>query len=147
MVKPKPLRLLWRMPQLKHRMLVINMHSGRPWTELRRRYLNKHEQLFVLMYANACMGRSEKGRVGRRDNKSRLLLLLLLFLTFSVLVANPKQKKKSGSIPRPPPPNPPQCSFRGKNKNKNHATHLQELRRSRSVSRPYKDIFGSSTRH
>ena len=32
-------------------------------------------------------------------------------------------------------------------KNENHATHLQALRRSRSVSRPYKDIFGLSTRH
>ena len=28
----------------------------------------------------------------------------------------------------------------------NHATHLQALRRSGPVSRPYKDIFGSSTR-
>ena len=31
-------------------------------------------------------------------------------------------------------------------KNKNHVTHLQALRRSRSVSRPYKDFFDSSTR-
>ena len=28
-VEPRPLRLLWRMPRLKHRILVINMHSGR----------------------------------------------------------------------------------------------------------------------
>ena len=52
-----------------------------------------------------------------------------------------EQNKKSGSIP---PPHPPHCSF-GENK-LNHATHLQALRRSWSVSRPYKDTFGSSTR-
>ena len=39
-VEPRPLRLLWHMPRLKHRMLTINMHSGRVWTELWRRYLN-----------------------------------------------------------------------------------------------------------
>ena len=32
--EPKPLRCLWRMPQPRHRMLGINMHFGRPWTEL-----------------------------------------------------------------------------------------------------------------
>ena len=42
------------------------------------------------------------------------------------------------------PPHPPSCSF-GENK-LNHATHLQALRRSWSVSRPYKDTFGSSTK-
>ena len=45
------------------------------------------------------------------------------------------------------PPPPPTLLVRRKIKNKNHATHLQALRRSRSVSRRYKDIFGSSTRH
>ena len=29
---------LWRMPPLKHRMLIINMHSGRAWTRLWRRW-------------------------------------------------------------------------------------------------------------
>ena len=38
--KPRLLRLPWRMPQLKHRMLGINIHYGLPWTELCRRYLN-----------------------------------------------------------------------------------------------------------
>ena len=46
------------MPQLKHRMLIINMHSG-----------PKHEQLFVLMDANARTGRREKGQVGSKDSK------------------------------------------------------------------------------
>ena len=91
-------------------------------------------------------------------------LFMLLFLTFSVLVANPKKLPGTlhGGQPRswsaeqgkenkikslaayPPPPHPPHCSF-GENK-KNRATHLQALRRSWSVSRPYKDTFGSSTR-
>ena len=39
-VEPRPSYFLRRMPQLKHRMLAINMHFGRPWTELWRRYLN-----------------------------------------------------------------------------------------------------------
>ena len=43
-----------------------------------------------------------------------------------------------------PLPHPPYRSF-GEIK-QNHATHLQALRRSRSVSRPYKNTFGSSTR-
>ena len=82
----------------------------------------------------------------------------LLFLTFSVLVANPKKttlhggqsrswsaeqgkenKRKAGSIPPP-------HTARSEKINKNHASHLQALRRSRSVSRPYNDTFGSSTR-
>ena len=41
-------------------------------------------------------------------------------------------------------PPPPYCSF---GEIKNHPTHLQALRMSRSVSRPYKDISGSPTRH
>ena len=41
---------------------------------------------------------------------------------------------------------PPHTARSEKIKIKNYATHLQALRRSRSVSRPYKDIFGSSTR-
>ena len=44
----------------------------------------------------------------------------------------------------PPPPRPPHTAR--SEKKKNHASHLQVLRRSRSVSRPYKDTFGSSTR-
>ena len=39
-IEPRPLHLLWRIPKLKHRMLVTNMHSGRPWIELCRRHLN-----------------------------------------------------------------------------------------------------------
>ena len=39
-IEPRLLRFLWRMPRLKHRMLVINMHSGRALAELWRRYLN-----------------------------------------------------------------------------------------------------------
>ena len=56
------------------------------------------------------------------------------------------QKKKSGSIP---PPNPRHCSFveKFKKMKTTRCIYLQALRRSRSVSRPYKDIFGSSTRH
>ena len=36
----KAVTFLWRMPQRRHRMLVINTHFGRPWTELWRRYLD-----------------------------------------------------------------------------------------------------------
>ena len=38
--RAKAVTFLWRMPQLKHRMLVISMHSGRYWSELWMRYLN-----------------------------------------------------------------------------------------------------------
>ena len=91
-----------------------------------------------------------------------------LFLTFSVLVANPKkllytvvanpprgllnsEKRTKEKVwqhtPPSPPPAPLHTARSEKNiSNKNHTTHLQALRRSRSVSRPYKDLFGSSTR-
>ena len=36
----KAVTFLWCMPQPRHRMLVINTHFGRPWTELWRRYLD-----------------------------------------------------------------------------------------------------------
>ena len=53
---------------------------------------------------------------------------------------------KIKSLAASPPPHPPHCLF-GEKKKKNHATQLQALRRSRSVSsRPYKGFFGSSTR-
>ena len=94
------------------------------------------------------------------DN-STIKTYTLLFLTFSVLVANPKKttlhgaqsrswsaeqgkENKRKSLAAYPAPHPPHCSF-GENK-ENHATHLQALRRSCSVSRPYKDTFSSSTR-
>ena len=32
--RAKAVTFLWRMPQPRHRILVINMHFGRPWTEL-----------------------------------------------------------------------------------------------------------------
>ena len=57
--------------------------------------------------------------------------------SWSAEQGNENKRKKSGSTP-PPCPHTPRRSF-GENKNKNHATHLQALRRSRSVSRPYKD--------
>ena len=38
--KLRPLRFLSRMPPLKHKMLVINVHSGRAWTKLWRRHLD-----------------------------------------------------------------------------------------------------------
>ena len=61
---------------------------------------------------------------------------------------NREKRTKEEVWQHPPSPlHPPHCSFGEKNKIKNHATHLQALLRSRSVSRPYKDIFGSSTRH
>ena len=41
----KAVTFLWRMHRLKHRIPGINMHSGRVWTELWRRYLN----------ANSCL--------------------------------------------------------------------------------------------
>ena len=50
------------------------------------------------------------------------------------------KKKKYGSAPPPP------YAARSEKTNKNHVTHLLTLRRSRSVSRPYKDSFHSSTR-
>ena len=97
------------------------------------------------------------------DNKHRLPYHalhseLLLFLTLSVkkllyTVANPsrgllnKEKITKEEVWQSTPPSPPTLLVRRKIKNKNHATHLQALRRSRSVSRTYKDIFGSSTRH
>ena len=90
--------------------------------------------------------------------------LLLLFLTFSALVANPKKllstlhggqsrtwsaeqgkEIKTKSLAAYPPPHPHSARSE-KIIDKNHATHLQALRRCRSVSRPYKDIFDSSTR-
>ena len=69
-------------------------------------------------------------------------------------VANPargllnraKITKEKSLAAYPPHPQPPTLLVRRKNKIKNHATHLQALRRSRSVSRPYKDSFGSLTR-
>ena len=45
------------MPQLKRKKLVININSGRPWT-----------QLFVLMGANVRTARSDKGGVASKDN-------------------------------------------------------------------------------
>ena len=82
-----------------------------------------------------------------------------LFLTFNVLlVVNPKKLlhggqsrswsavqgkenkiKESSSAP----PNPQAARSE---KKKKHATYLQALRRFRSVSRPHKDSFDSSTR-
>ena len=38
--RAKAVMFLRRMPPLKHRMLVIYIHSGRAWTELWRRYLD-----------------------------------------------------------------------------------------------------------
>ena len=88
-----------------------------------------------------------------------LIAMQVLFLTFSVLVANPKKllytvanpargllnrekstKKKSGSIPAPNP-----HTARSEKINK-ITRRIQALRRSWSVSRPYVDTFGSSTR-
>ena len=55
-----------------------------------------------------------------------------------------ENKIKGWQHTRPPPTT--HAARSEKNKNKNDATHLQALRRSRSVSRPYKDSFDSSTR-
>ena len=89
----------------------------------------------------------------------QLLLLLLLFLTFSVLVASPKKTTLHGGQSRswsaeqgkenkrkslaayPPPPTPHTARSEKINK-----ITRQALRRSWSVSRSYKDTFGSSTR-
>ena len=62
-----------------------------------------------------------------------------------------EQEKKKVWQRSPPPP--PRCSF-GENKYKNHATHphvvqvlrKSAVRRSRSVSHPYKDSYDSSAR-
>ena len=54
-----------------------------------------------------------------------------------------EDKRKSLAVPPPTPLHHPHYSF-GEN-NKNRATHLQALRRSRSVSRQHKDSFDSST--
>ena len=96
------------------------------------------------------------------QNKNMLLLSLLLFLTFSVLVAKPKktiytvanpargllsrEKRTKEKVWQHTPPPPPPHTARSEKNQLNHASHLQALRRSRSVSRPYKDTFGSSTR-
>ena len=53
------------------------------------------------------------------------------------------KENKRKSLAAYPPPIP--HTARSEKINKNHATHLQALRRW-SVSRPYKDTFGSSTR-
>ena len=66
-VEPGPLLLLWRMPQLKHRTLVINTHSGRPWTGLWRRHLDP-TICCVLVNANARTRRRENGGVGSKIN-------------------------------------------------------------------------------
>ena len=58
---------LSRMLQPRHIMLVINMHFGQPRAV---KDVPRHEQLFVLMDANARTGRREKGGVGSKDNKS-----------------------------------------------------------------------------
>ena len=58
-----------------------------------------------------------------------------------------KKEKKSRAAHPPPPPPPP--TLLARRKNKSHATHLHNIwvpRRSRSVSRPYKDDFDSSAR-
>ena len=85
----------------------------------------------------------------------------MLFLTFSVLVANPEnyffaplhggqwsaEQGKENEIKRlaaHPPPTP--HAVRSEKINEFHATHLQALRKFRSVSRPHKDSFDSSTR-
>ena len=87
-----------------------------------------------------------------RSRDADLLLLLLLFLNFSVLVANPKkllymvanpargllnrEKRTKEKVWQHNPPPPPTLLVQ-RREIKNHATHLQALRRSRSVSRPY----------
>ena len=55
-----------------------------------------------------------------------------------------KENKRKSLVAHPPPPPPPTLLVRIKKKN--HAMRLQALRRSRSVSHPYKDSFDSSTR-
>ena len=87
----------------------------------------------------------------------------LLFFTFSVVIANPKKllytvvgnlargllnrEKRTQERVWQHTSHPPHsdCSS-GVNNNKNHVTHLQALRRSRSILRPYKVSFDSSTR-
>ena len=97
----------------------------------------------------------------RNSRATYMSFFLLLFLTFSiVLVANPKKLLYTVANPARGLLNrekrtkeevwqhtPPDTARSEKNKNNYHATHLQALRRSRSVSRPYKAIFDSSTRH
>ena len=58
---------------------------------------------------------------------------------------NREKKTKTKSLAAYPYPTPDTARSE-KKKTKNHAMHLQVLRRSRSVSRLYMDIFGSSTR-
>ena len=71
-------------------------------------------------------------------------------------VANPargllnREKRTKGKVwqhtsPTPSPPTYPHTARSEKN-NKNHVTHLHALRRSRSISRLYKDSLDSSTR-
>ena len=82
------------------------------------------------------------------------------FLTFSVLVANPKkllytvanpargllnrERRAKEKVWQRTPRTP--HAARSEKINENHMTHLQALRRSRPVSRPYKDFFDSATR-
>ena len=102
--------------------------------------------------------------LGRQHNIGEkptvIILLLLLFLTSAYWLPTRKttlhggqsrswsaeqgKENKRKKVWQHIPPHPPYCSI-GENK-LNHATHLQALRRSWSVSRPYKDTFGSSTR-
>ena len=80
----------------------------------------------------------------------------------SALVANPKkllykvanpargllnrEKRTKENIWQRIPPSSTLHAARSEKINKNHVTHLQALRRSRSVSRPYNDSFDSSTK-
>ena len=91
-----------------------------------------------------------------------LLLLLLLFVTFSVLVANPKQllytvanpasgllnrekrSKKKSLAAYPPPPTP--HTARSENIHEITRRIYRRYAGLGSVSRPYKDTLGSSTR-
>ena len=84
-------------------------------------------------------------RIGYQPEK---LLYTMANPARDLLNREKRTKKKSG---RTPPHTHThththtQCSF-GEKYIKDHATHLQALCKSRSVSRPYRDSFGSSTR-
>ena len=133
----------------------INRHAGTPQKQQKQKHSstssNKHVSNNILLHR---LWRQSHYMVFNRVPR------WLLFLTFSVLVANPKKllytvanpvrgllnrEKKTKEKVWQHTPLPTPHTARSE-KNKKHATHLQALRRSRLVSRPYKDTFGSSTR-
>ena len=104
-----------------------------------------------LLHIRFCLG-GNMHRIGCQPQKTTLQVQGGQSRLWSAEQGKENKIKSLAAYP-PPPPIPQRCSlliyvliFKGEKRKKNHATHLQALRKSRSVSRPYKYLFGSSTR-